>query len=582
MRTQRFDPLATCTTLVHLVQERAAQQGDQLAYTFLTDGEVESAHLTYGELDRQARTIGAHLQAAGLSGERALLLYPPGLAFVAAFLGCQYAGVVPVPVSAPRLSRPDRLFLAVLADARATAVLTTAENLAELRQRNSLPDEVMQQVRWISTDNLDPALSDLWREPVISGDTLAFLQYTSGSTALPKGVMVSHTNLLANERMLQHAFPPGDGAVCVSWLPLYHDMGLIGGLLQPLCAGYRSVLMAPMAFLQRPMRWLQAISRYRGQISTGPNFAYELCARKATPQQIADLDLSSWQAAISGAEPVRWETLDRFAQTFAPCGFRAESLYPSFGLAEATLFVTGGRAGGQPRLVTAERQSIISCGQPGLGTTVRIVDPESQALCPDETVGEIWVKSPSIAKGYWERPAESAETFGAHLPDGEGPFMRTGDLGFMKAGELYVTGRLKDLIIIRGQNHYPQDIEWTVQGSHIALRQDSAAAFGLLEDGEERLVVVAEVERTHRKGNLEEVAIAVRTAVAEQHGLQTHAIVLLRPGGLPRTTSGKVRRSACRTGYQDESLDGLFALIRNRPVPDWGRQADADPVDLPS
>ncbi len=426
---------------------------------------------------------------------------------------------------------------------------------------------------WLAVEEVDPRLAEQWEEPAADPSTPAFLQYTSGSTALPKGVIVTHGNILHNEAMIRAAFGQSEESVIVGWLPLYHDMGLIGNVLQPLAAGATCVLMPPLAFLQRPVRWLQAIHRYRATTSGGPDFAYDLCVRKVGPEQRAGLDLSSWKVAFNGAEPVRAETLDRFAEAFAPCGFRREAFYPCYGLAEATLFVAGGRLGEPPvvgRFAAAglERGEAIpspasrakagcwsAAARPGAGSGSLVADPGTgEPLAPGQ-VGEIWVAGPSVAAGYWSRPEETARTFRARLAgdsgQGDGPFLRTGDLGFVRGGELFVTGRLKDLIILRGRNHYPQDIERTAEQAHPELEPGGAAAFSVDVAGEERLVIAHEVGRRFARSGVPvaQVAAALRLAVAEEHEVQVHEVVLLRTGTLPRTSSGKVQRHACRAAW---------------------------------
>jgi amino acid adenylation domain-containing protein len=554
-------------TIAGLLRARAAERPEQVAFTFLTDGESEGGSLTYGELDRRASAIAAALAAAPVpQGERALLLYPPGLDFIAAFFGCLYAGVVAVPAYPPRPNdRSQSRLRAIAHDATPRAALTTAAILAgtvEPRGLLAVAPE-LGGLRWIATDSLEGSLSDgaaPSREP--APESIAFLQYTSGSTATPKGVMVTHANLLHNERMIGAAFDMDESSVVVGWLPLYHDMGLIGNVLQPLHAGGRCVLMSPVAFLQRPMRWLEAISRYRGTVSGGPNFAYELCVRKAAPETMAGLDLSSWRVAFNGAEPVRASTLERFAEAFAPCGFRRDALYPCYGLAEATLFVTGGH-------VSRVEQGRVSCGWGWMGQRIVTVDPETGAERRPEEEGEIWISGPSVARGYWENPEATARDFHAFLPTGEGPFLRTGDLGFLSGGELYVTGRLKDLIILRGRNLYPQDVELTAERSHPDLQPGGGAAFSVDIAGEERLVIVHEAVR-HPKASVEEIAEAVRRAVAAEHEAQVHEVVLIRQAGLPKTSSGKVQRRLCRELYLRDELPlvGRSALAAADPAPE--------------
>jgi acyl-CoA synthetase (AMP-forming)/AMP-acid ligase II len=587
-------------TLVELLRWRALQQPEQHAYTSLEDGETVEHRLTYGELDRQARAIGATLQDLEATGERVLLLYPSGLEYIAAFFGCLYAGAVAVPIYPPRLHSSLDRFRTIAADAQATVALTTPSLVPQVQRWLQQAPE-LQDLEWVATGS-EPASAEMaWHMPEITGQTLAFLQYTSGATGVPKGVMLSHSTLLYNERMMQHAFQHSERSLCVGWLPLYHDMGLIGNVLQPLYAGFPCVLLSPVAFLQRPVRWLQAISRYRASTSGGPNFAYDLCVRKVTPAQRATLDLSSWEIAVNGAEPVRQETLERFAATFAACGFRREAFYPCYGLAEATLIVTGGLKTAPPVVYTVRRtalehhqvvpadadsedaQPLVGCGQTLLDQRVVIVDPDSGVPCPPAQVGEIWVAGPSVAHGYWGRSAETVQTFQAQAVGcADTTFLRTGDLGFLQDGELFVTGRCKDVIIIRGCNLYPQDIERTVERCHPALRPGCGAAFAVDLAGAERLVVVQEVERAslaqarrargqcsahgspqQRAGRLaaldfDNVIGNIRQSVAEEHGVQVYAVLLLKAGGLPKTSSGKIQRHACRIGF----LTGHLEVVR--------------------
>jgi amino acid adenylation domain-containing protein len=577
-------------TLVDVLRWRALHQPDRRAYTFLLDGEAAEVHVTYGELDRQARAIGARLQALqalGGHGERVLLLYPPGLQYAAAFFGCLYAGAAAVPVYPPRLNRADPRFLSILSDARAPVVLTTSAILPNAQRLLGGAASLT----WLATDGLNPEgaeAADGWRDPGAGPETLAFLQYTSGSTSAPKGVRVTHGNLLHNERMIRRAFGVTEESVVVGWLPLYHDMGLIGTLLQPLYAGCPCVLMSPVDFLQKPLRWLAAMSRYGGTVSGGPNFAYDLCARRIGPAERAGLDLSRWAVAFNGAEPLRAETLDRFAEAFAPCGFRREAFFPCYGLAEATLFVSGGGLAEPPvvaRFAAAELErhraveageaedgarALVSSGRvppAPEGWDVAVVHPETRERVAPGEVGEIWLAGPSASRGYWNRPEATAVTFRAETADGEGPFLRTGDLGFLQGGELFVTGRSKDLIIIRGRNHYPQDVEATVERSHPALRPGCCAAFAVEAGGEERLVVVQELRREARGADPAEVIAAIRRAVAEEHEVQLQAAVLIRTATLPKTSSGKVRRQACRAAYLEGTLEAVAAWEPEAAVP---------------
>ena len=564
------------STLVQLLRWRAERQPRQRAYTFLggSQGEADETPLNYEELDRQARAIAARLQHLAPPGSRALLLYPSGIEYIQAFFGCLYAGVIAVPTYPPRRNRPNEAFMALLRDSQANVMLTTKAILTDIERDISQGSE-LRGVHWLATDEIANDSPDDWRDPDVRPETLAFLQYTSGSTGNPKGVMVSHANLLHNERMIQQAFGHTERTIVAGWLPLFHDMGLIGNVLQSLYLGVPCILMPPMAFLQRPYRWLQAISQYRATTSGAPNFAYDLCARKITEKQAESLDLSSWAVAFSGAEPVRAETLERFAVRFAPYGFRREAFYPCYGLAEATLLVSGGAHSTAPALYAVESDSLeqnrvapatgdsvntrtlVSCGWPWDTQRIAIVDSESFRRCPDGRVGEIWAAGPSVAQGYWNRSEETRRTFQAYLQDtNEGPFLRTGDLGFIQHGELFVTGRLKDMIVIRGRNYYPQDIERLVQESHPALEEGRGAAFSIDRLGEERLVVAQEIKYTYRRGlDVAEVTGNIREAVAQQFGIDILAVVLLKSGGVQRTSSGKIQRRTCRADFLANRLD---------------------------
>ena len=559
-------------TLVDLVRHRAGHQPDEDAFVYLVDGEDEQLHLTYHQLDKQARGVAAWLEDHDLVGERALLLYPAGLDFIVAFFGCLYAGVTAVPVYPPRRNRSLGRIESVVDDAEAKVALTTdvvyqrVEPLIKETPR-------LKDLAWLATCDVPDELHKDWQRPDIHGDTMAFLQYTSGSTGTPKGVMLNHANLLHNSAMIAHAFEHTRSGMGVFWLPSYHDMGLIGGILQPIYMGRPNILMSPMSFLQKPFRWLSAISRFRCTTSGGPNFAYDLCVQKITPEQREQLDLSTWKVAFNGAEPVREETIRRFTETFEPHGFHREAFYPCYGMAEAALLVSGGYVNEPPVIRSFDAESLtrgeavlqntgqggtrdlVGCGGTLADQKIAIVDPETLKPLPDSRVGEIWVRGPSIAQGYWRRPEITEKVFHAHVEgSGAGPFLRTGDLGFLLEGELFVTGRIKDLIIVHGVNHYPQDIELTVQRTHKRLRKDCGAAFTVEIDGVQKLIVVQEIER-RKQGNLESVFDTVRRAVSAEHELALDAIILIKNGSIPKTSSGKVQRHACRNGYLEGSLD---------------------------
>lgn len=561
------------SNLVELLLHRAQHQGDDIGFRYLTDGEKTMVEWTYADLDRKARAIAASLQAMDMEGERALLLYPSGLDFVAAFFGCLYAGVTAVPAYPPRRNRNMARIDAIANDCEAKIALTTFEVLERV-QTMIADTPALQRIRWRATDQWGDDQSVHWNRPDVHGETLAFLQYTSGSTGTPKGVMLTHSNLMHNSAMISYAFEHSRSGSGMFWLPLYHDMGLIGGILQPLYMGRPNLLLSPTHFLQKPVRWLQAMSQYGATISGGPNFAYDLCVEKVTAAQKRTLDLSRWSLAFNGAEPVRAETMDRFSRAFAECGFKREAFYPCYGLAEATLIVTGGYKQADPVVRSfdlhalekhdvvpaipgaAHSRELVGSGGNLLDQTIVIADPDTCEPCAANRVGEIWVSGPSVSEGYWRREDESRHTFGAQLSDGRGPFLRTGDLGFLNDGELFVTGRLKDLIIIRGVNYYPQDIERAVDQAHEHIQQGAGAAFAVGDAGAERLVVVQEVER-HRGLDFAAIIGDIRKRIASELELAVSAVVLLKTGSIPKTSSGKIQRHACQAGY----LAGTLAAV---------------------
>jgi acyl-CoA synthetase (AMP-forming)/AMP-acid ligase II len=565
------------SNVVELLRTRAQHEPERCAFTFLVDGDAEGPSLTFGEIDRRARAVAATLQQEGIAGEQALLLYPPGLPFVPAFYGTLYAGAVavtaPMPVSS-RIARTLPRLEAVVKDAAPKVALTTSEAMAEI-EKLLASSPVLRSVRWLVTDAIPPDAAEAWREPDIDPQTLAFLQYTSGSTASPRGVMVSHRNLLHNSECIRLRWRYTPESVSVMWVPHIHDHGLVDGIVQPVYTGFRSILLPNLSVMQQPVRWLRAITRYKATHSGGPNFSYDLCVRKIAREQLPELDLRNWITAVNAAEPIRKETLVRFGETFGPCGFRWSTFFPAFGLAESTLVVSARHA---PVFRTLDQDALLhhrvreaaesagdtvavaGCGRPMPDTTIAIVDPETRIRCAPDEVGEIWVSSPSVAGGYWNRPEETAAVFNAFVAaTGEGPFMRTGDLGFLKEGELFVTGRRKDLIIVRGNNHYPQDIEYTVERSHPALRAGCGAAFSFDANGEERVVVVVEVAGSNGLDPQQFGAIkrAIRKAVSEGHDLGVYAVELLKTGTIPKTSSGKIQRSACRAGFLNRNLETL-------------------------
>jgi acyl-CoA synthetase (AMP-forming)/AMP-acid ligase II len=572
-------------TLIELLRDRASQQPNKHAYTFLIDGKKESSPLTYGELDRQARAIGALLQQYKARGERALLLYPQGLEVIAAFCGCLYAGTIAIPVPPPESGRFKRTLprlRAIVRDARASFALTTTGILELIANvRDEFPE--FDQIRWLDTTQVDLDLAEQWQDPEVDKNQLAYLQYTSGSTSTPKGVMLSHFNLMHHCRYLQQACGYDADSVSITWMPYFHDYGLVEGMMVPLYNGHPCYLMSPFSFIKRPIQWLLNITKYRGTHSQAPNFAYDLCIRRVKPKQIEELDLSSWQAAGNAAEPINPKVMADFVETFSPCGFRWETFAPSYGLAENTLLATTKPKGTKPILLTIdaaamERDKVVvadskqrdgvriiaGCGRQVEDTEIAIAHPDSLIRCADDEVGEIWIADPSVAQGYWQRPEVTETTFRAYIKNtGEGPFLRTGDLGFIHQGELFITGRIKDLIIIRGTNHYPQDLEWTVQQLHPALRPDYGAAFSIEDLGEERLVIVQEVERGTENLDTDKLIADIRQEIAEQHEIQVYAVVLGKSGNILKTASGKIQRRACQDRFLSGELNVLADWCEN-------------------
>jgi acyl-CoA synthetase (AMP-forming)/AMP-acid ligase II len=570
------------SSFVEILRRRARRAPDATAFIF--EGVDGESRLTYAELDRRARGIAAELQGVHADGQHVLLVHPPGLGYVAAVFGCLYAGTVAVPAYPPdptRLERTLPRLLAVLRDANARAVLTTTDIRTYLGDRLRGTPEV-RAAAWLATDSEVDETGDGWRPPALGPDDVALLQYTSGSTASPRGVMLTHANLLSNSEFIRGAFGHSAASRGVSWLPPYHDMGLIGGVLQPVYAGFPCVLMSPLTFLRRPVRWLRAVSDHRATGSGGPNFAFDLCVRRIDAGQRAELDLSSWEVAFNGAEPVAHETIDAFSEAFAGCGFRREAFFPCYGLAEATLMVTGGPRLRSPAIrhvdsaALAERgtaaiategcqtKSVVGCGRPDRDDRVVITDPVSYTPLPEGRVGEVWVSGPSVGAGYWKRPQDTEATFGAVLAGTRaGRFLRTGDLGFVLEGELFVTGRIKDLLIVAGANHYPRDLELACEKAAPGVRPGCGAAFTLEGGGRARIAIVYEVAGD-RSQDHEATICAIRQAVAAAIGVQVHTVVLTRPRTIPKTSSGKVQRLLCRSMLVDGKLDAVAAWSLER------------------
>lgn len=566
------------TNLTQLLIDRAEMQPQKVVFRFLQrDGERVEAY-TYQELHWEAQKVAAALLDQKVSGERALLLYHSSLEYIRAFFGCLYAGVTPIPLYPPRNNRHLTRVRSIIDDSSPALILTTGDHAQRISKMTAqLP--LSPSIQWMITDQVVDLSSNIEDYPGVDSDSLAFLQYTSGSTSNPKGVMVSHKNLFHNFELMKQMFNQSDETVIVTWLPMHHDMGLIGNILQTVYLGATCTLMDPVDFVQKPIRWLKAVSDYQATFSGAPNFAYELCATKITEEQMEGLDLSSWKAAFNGAEPVLHETIEKFYQRFRSVGFRKNVLCPCYGLAENTLCVTANGPSSLPKAIKVDREAlmshkvvvsfgksdqakvVVSCGTSGEDQRLLIVDPETGVPCLEGQVGEIWVEGSSVAQGYWGNPEQTQETFHAIPSSGpQVPFLRTGDLGFLLHGELYVTGRLDDLIIIRGQNYYPQDIELTVEETDPMIRAGCSAAFFFQEKGNEGVVIVAELERKFRhqthslSEGLEYLEKKVRNRVVEEHQIHVHEIVFIRPGGIPKTSSNKIQRKVCKKEYINGDL----------------------------
>jgi acyl-CoA synthetase (AMP-forming)/AMP-acid ligase II len=569
--------METFSSLVTLLARRAETQPDERAYIFLGDRGTEEAALTFRELHDSAQALATRLTQMVQRGDRAVLVFPPGLEFMIAFFGCLISGVTAVPMMAPRRLGARDASAAIVADCDPAIVLTSHGHLVRDDLRGRFPGR---RLPWLAVDLASrmPATID---RPVPATDDIAFLQYTSGSTSDPKGVAISHANLLANLEMIRVSLSTTRQSTYVNWVPLYHDMGLILNALQALYVGALCVLMAPNAFMQRPLNWLRAIHNYRAEVGCSPNFGYDLCVSRYRADQMQGIDLSFWKVALNGAEPVRAETIRRFSETFAAHGFDPKAAFPAYGMAEATLLIAGGARGAghvtrevsasglqshtaRAAATSADSQTLVGCGRALAREQIAIVDPDNgKRLAPDQ-VGEIWVSGPNVALTYW-RNAEATRTGLRAQIAGEDDgaiWLRSGDLGFLDiAGELFITGRIKDLIIVRGINHYPQDIEHTVQALHPALRENCGAAFSVLDDrGEEMLVVVQEVERTERNRiDAAEMKGLIREGVTNQHELFARHIILIRPGTLPKTTSGKIQRALTRQSWLEGRFEDLAA-----------------------
>ena len=570
------------SSLVALLEHRAVTQPGDRAFVFLSDRGAREAELTFAQLHERARALARELVQKGTPGDRALLIFPQGLDFIVALFGCLMAGVVSVPMMVPRRQSSRDSTASITTDCAPRFILTSPLLMSGPR-KDVAARFANGSYEWIAVDAMaDHCLgSDSTQLPPVGGETIAFLQYTSGSTSDPKGVVVTHENLLQHLEMIRLGFGATQASTFVSWIPLYHDMGLTLSALEAFYVGACCALMAPAAFVQRPMVWLKAIHEYRGEIACMPNFAFDLCVSRFNPEAAEGLDLSSWKVALNASETVHADTIERFNRTFAPHGFDPRAIYPAYGMAEATVMISGSSRGaghvtravsrselGNGRVCSptgqADSQIVVGCGRALVGERIAIVDPKNLDRLGADQVGEVWVCGPHVAKGYWRNEVAARETFAAQIDDDPAYWLRTGDLAFLDdAGELYITGRIKELVIIRGVNHYPQDIERTVQNVDPALRNNGGAAFSVPdENGDETLVVVQEVERVYRRSiDIADMVGRVREAVANEHEVFARHVVLIRPGGLPKTTSGKIQRGVTRQLWLENRLDLLTADV---------------------
>ncbi|MEP7358187.1 MAG: fatty acyl-AMP ligase [Anaerolineales bacterium] len=562
-------PLPPPTTLVESLRRAVSGFPNNEAFVFLQDGEVESTRLTFAELDGQARAIAARLRSIAAPGETVILLYGAGLEGIPAFFGCLYAGMIAVPVIPPRPNQPGD-FAGIIANARPKVGLTTESSLAKLRQQHA-DAAFFQALPWLATDIIsgsgqgDAAL-ETFVDP--APDDVAALIYTSGSTSLPKGVMLTHKSLLGQPLNASGWLDPDTRLAAVSWMPMYHIAGLFSLVLSPNFPTVTTYVLPAESVVERPLRWLQAISRYQALTSGGPNFLYQLCVDRVAPEERVGLNLEMWFFASLVAEPIRAETVEAFVEAYAPFGFRREAFIPGYGLSEASQGVASPGFGSPVVIRAFDRQALaqgqaipveagaegsqklVSCGRQSPMMDVRIVDPATRLVCPPSKIGEIWAASEFLSRGYWQRPAETEETFGGYLAGtGEGPFLRTGDLGFVCDGELYISGRLKEIIIIRGRKYHAQDIEAAAAGSHPDLGSAAAAFSVPAEGGTEQVVIYHEVRPDCPAPDVEAVSAAIRRAVARAMQLPVYAVALVQAGTLPRTSVGKIQRYLCREEF---------------------------------
>lgn len=589
--------------LADVAAARAQELGDSPLYTFLETGDDLASEMSFAALDQRARSVAASLQAVSQRFDRYVLVLPPGLEYITAFWSCLYAGVCAVPLYPPMNPKHIGRMLSVMQDCDAKGVITLSSIAGMIKMWLAGQGTDPERFQWLTIDSLPLNQAAAWQRPAFDGSDVAFLQYTSGSTGEPKGVMVTHEGLVHNSGLIASAYQRVlDTSGCdypnrsVNWLPPYHDLGLIDGLLQPVYSGKQVVLMSPLAFLERPLRWLKAISKCRATTSGGPCFGYELCVRKIADEEAQGLDLSSWVCSYNAAEPIRKDVVARFNEKFGPHGYDRRSLQPVYGLAEATLIVAADCEWGHNYWISVDREALkqhvivdsegvagsdfISHGKPLGDTVIRIVNPDTGTQCCAGEVGEAWLAGRSMAIGYWGKDEVNTQIFKAYIKDAqgeavEGPFFRSGDLGFLtEDGTFFITGRLKDVIILRGKNHYPQDIEVSVFSAHAGLRKGGAAAFAIDAGDGEKLVIVQEARSGLADEEQTAALLAAREAVVANHGVIPHDILLVEQNNIPKTSSGKIRRFKAREKYLDGSLKRIKALLDVMPASPASVDAD--------
>jgi len=587
------EPLVhNCTTYTDVIKNWTNKKPNHVVFRFLQDGINENESFTYNQLETRSKALGAAMQNIGKKGDRVLLLFQPGLSYVASLYACFYSGFIAVPAYPPRRNKGIERIHTIINDSEATICLVSQQVYNDVKN-NLQNDNILNKLKWIIYEDITDGDAEKFNETIISANDVALIQYTSGSTGNPKGVMITQLNILYNSEYIRQSFGLNDKSVGVNWLPIFHDMGLIGGILQAAYVGGVNIGMPPMAFLKRPLNWLKAIEKYGGTTAGGPNFSYDYCIQKTTDEECENLDLSTIDVFFCGAEPIRKSTYTNFTDKFTISKSKEQQLYSCYGMAETTLIVTGGNQNDKPKylnidsnalsenkvkILTNENSagvSLVGCGHTWMETHIEIADPVTMKKVATNEIGEIWISGPTVAAGYWNKPEETNRTFGARLTNSNNTnYLRTGDLGFFHENELYITGRLKDLIIIRGVNHYPNDIEFAIQKSIPELRQNGGAAFSITDNDNESLVIVHELERTAmRNTNFDDIIDNIRKVVAEEHELDAFSIVLIRAGSIPITSSGKIQRRQTKYEYLSNELS-IVAQWTKEPYIVEGTPAD--------